>query len=516
MDKIKIFLIAGILISLGISNSCTKLDEKVYDKIPVDKFGSTAEEINSLIAPIYRTLKQTASVSNESFFSLSEQTSDMAFNPTRKGGDGWENGEYKALFLHTWTPSSYWSVDESWRVAYTGIGTCNMIYNLVVNQSNVLNKDRVLAEIRAVRAFWYYLLVDYYGNVPIVTDFKDMTLPATKSRKQVYEFIISELNDIKDKVRSDVTSESYGHATKGFVFTLLAKMYLNAMVWNPDGGPKWQECINACDTVMSLNYILEPNWKINFAVHNEVSREIIFPVIFSTSDGGNWMAYMTLHYLVAQITLGLNIVSWNQIVAFPDYVKAFDPEDKRFAWSFLTGPQLDPVTGDTLITSNGRPLIHTIDVTMKYAIDEDGWGQTEQEDGARMVKWEFEKGMSGDMENDYAIFRLADVYLMKAEALVRNNADNTEATRLVNDIRKRAFDNPAKFKSSVTLDDIYKERRFELAWEITSRQDMIRFGTYLNAIPGWPRKATPEYRLLFPIPKTALDQNSNLVQNPGY
>ena len=445
MKKTKISLIAGILILLEMFNSCTQLDEKVYDKIPVDKFGSSTKEINALVGPIYRTLKKD--FPSKSFFSLSEYTSDMAFKPTRKGGDGWEGGLFKSLTQHTWSPDAR-DVMVSFTNAFSGIATCNMIYN-TVNESNISNKDQILAEIRGVRAYWYYLLLDNYGNVPIVTDFKDLTLPETKTRKEVYEFILSELNEIKDKVRSDVTSESYGKATKGFVFTLLAKMYLNAMVWNPDGGPKWQEAINACNTVMSLNYILEPNWKINFAVHNEVSREIIFPIIFSTADKGNVMVAMSLHYLDG-IALGLKIIGWNMVCAMPDYVKAYDPDDKRFAWSFLTGPMIDPVTGKVLITAHGRPLIHTADVTIKYGIDADGWGQVEQEDGARIAKWEYEKGLSSDSENDFAIFRLADIYLMKAEALVRNNGDNAEATRLVNEIRKRAFDDSAKLKTSVT------------------------------------------------------------------
>ena len=98
------------------------------------------------------------------------------------------------------------------------------------------------------------------------------------------------------------------------------------------------------------------------------------------------------------------------------------------------------------------------------------------------------------MENDCAIYRLADVYLMKAECLVRLGQDNTEATRLVNELRKRAFTDPAKLKTSVTLDDIRLERRFELAWENWGRQDMIRFGTFLNPIPGWRPKALPAFR----------------------
>jgi hypothetical protein len=406
-------------------------------------------------------------------------------------------------------------VVNSYNAAMSGISTCNKILALIESQENVQNKEQILAEIRGVRAFWYYVLLDYYGNVPLVTDFNDTSLPSTTNRKDVYNFVMNELNAIKGVVRSDVTSSSYGKITKGVVYTLLAKMYLNAMVWNPDGGPKWQECADACDTVMSLPYIIEPNFKTNFAVRNEVSKEIIFPIVFSTADGGNNIHYRTLHYL-DPIALNLKVGTWNGISAMPPYVKAYDSDDKRLGWSFLIGEMKDPATGQVLITAHGRPLIHTVDINMQYNIDTDGWGQVEQEEGARCYKWEFENGLNGDMENDFAIFRLADVYLMKAEALVRLQKDNDIATELVNAIRSRAFDSPEKLKSSVTLDDIYQERRFELAWEAFGRQDQIRFGKFLDPIPGWKNADSDDHTLIFPIPQTAIDANPNLQQNPGY
>src|SRR5690606_16709714 len=168
-------------------------------------------------------------------------------------------------------------------------------------------------------------------------------------------------------------------------------------------------------------------------------------------------------------------------------------------------------------TAHGRPLIHHIDFTFKYGIDDDGWGQVEQEDGARCYKWEFEKGVNGNMENDYAIFRLADVYLMKAEALLRSGGDVGEATDLVNAIRRRVFDDSANLKTTVNLRDVYEERRFEFAWELVSRQDMIRFGTFLDPIPGpVGRGALEPTRLLYPIPRTAIDAKPGLKQKPGY
>ncbi|MDX9883910.1 MAG: RagB/SusD family nutrient uptake outer membrane protein [Prolixibacteraceae bacterium] len=508
--KNKITTLITVLILSVFYQGCTNLEEEVYDKLPVDEFGKTTKEINSLIAPIYRTFKD---IFPTNFVYLSECSGDMAIVPTRKGGDWWDGGLFKELRLHKWTPNTA-AIRGPYNAAVKNISVCNKIYSIVEENPAIDNKEITLAEIRGVRAFWYYLLCDYYGNVPIVTNFKDTSNPVTKTRKEVYNFIINELNAIKDIVRSDVTGASYGKITKGFVYTLLAKMYLNSLVWNPDGGAKWTECMNACNEVMKLPYVIEPNYKASFVAQNQNSKEIIFPCVFSVDDGGNRMHRYTLHYL-DRLVFNLNITPYNGICAMPDYVKSFDPDDRRYAWSFITGPMINPASGKVIITAHGRELIHYVDVTKKYNIDADGWGQVEQEDGARCGKWEFENGLSAWMENDFAIFRLADVYLMKAECLVRLGQDNAEATRLVNELRKRAFIHTGKLKSSVNLDDIYNERRFELAWEISCRQDMIRFGKFLNPIPGWKTSSASIY-LLFPIPQTALDANPGLSQNPGY
>jgi hypothetical protein len=505
----KIFMVLFLTISFA---GCTNLDEELYDKLPTDQFGNSDKEINALIAPIYRTLKP---IWSPAYFCMVDGSSDMAITPTRKGGDGWEGGLFKELRFGTWTSGNRY-VTDSYNAMMRGVSTCNQIYHLINTSQTVKNKEQILSEIRGVRALWYYFLIDNYGNVPIVTDFTSTEKPKTSQRKEVFNFIIKELLEIKDKVRADVSTSSYGKMTKGAVHTLLAKMYLNAMVWNPEGGSKWQECIDETNEVLKLGYILEPNWKTNFQVRNEVSKEAIFPIVFSTVDGGNIMLQHTLHYL-SNAALGLNTTGFNGINAMPGYVHEFDDADKRKNWSFLTGPMTNPATGEVLITAHGRPLIHFIDFTFKYGIDADGWGQVEQEDGARCYKWEFEKGVNGNMENDYAIFRLADVYLMKAEAMLRSGGSPTDAAELVNAVRKRGFDDPSQLKTSVTLNDIYKERRFEFAWELVSRQDMIRFGTFLQPIPGpVGRGAIAPTRLIYPIPRTALDANPNLTPNPGY
>jgi hypothetical protein len=516
MKKTKYGILLAIMVA-AYSNSCTDLDETVYSEVPVDKFGTNMEQVNALVGSVYSTFKAHIPVW-DSYVTLDELSGDMMAVPGFKGGD-WGEPMFRQAMQHTLnSQSSGWNNVYNYPSSY--ISLCNQTIYMINSNPAISDDDKasILAEVRGVRAFWYYTLCDHYGNVPIVTDFLDKNqLPATKSRKEVYEFILGELNDIKDKLRDDVaTPASYGKFTKGSAYTLLAKMYLNAEVWNPSEGPKWQECIDACDVVMGMPYILEPNWKTNFIPNNEVSKEAILSGVFKSGGSGiqNDIALNTLHYQ-DPIALGLAISPWNGLAANPDYVKAFDTLDVRYMGSFLIGPMIDPATKEVLITAHGRPLIHTVDMVMNE-VDETGWGWINQEEGARVAKWDYAPGLSLSMENDLHIFRLADVYLMKAEAILRKGGSNAEATDLINKIRDRAFNDPSKLLQSATLDDVYKERRLEFAWEGYTRQDMIRFGTFLAARPPFKPWVSDPKCLLFPIPQEVIDANNNIIQNPGY
>lgn len=511
MKKTKITAWLGAVALMGGLFACTDLDENVYDSIPSDQFGKDEAEINSIIAPIYSALKNPWP---GDFMCLIEEASDMGISPTRIGGDWWDGGAHMEMQRRTWTSMNN-LINNSWNNCMEGVSTCNMVYYIIGNtEMDEKLKTQTFAEIRGVRAYWYYMLIDNWGNAPLVVDFEDTSLPAVKPRAELFDFVVKELNEIKDNLRSDVSGATYGKFTLGAAYTLLAKMYLNAEEWI--GKPMWAEAAEACDKVMELDYIIEPDWKTNFAVQNEVSKEAIFAVPFSKTLGGNFIHNRTLHYK-DPIALGFTKGVWNGMSAQPDYVKAFDPADKRYAGSFLLGPMLDPATGEVLVTDHGRDLIHTVDFHMMSTDKYDGlWGEVNQEEGARCNKWVYEAGMNNsDMENDYHIFRLADVYLMKAEALVRMGKDNAEATRLVNVVRSRGFGNDEHNYTEVDLEKIYRERRFELAWELVSRQDMIRFGKFGE--PGYLRpETTPDFRKLFPIPFKAWQTNPNLKQNPGY
>ena len=491
--------------------ACTNLDENVYDTIPSSEFGKTQAQINSIIAPIYSELK---GVFPGDFFCLIEEASDMAITPTRIGGDWWDGGYHMEMKRRNWTYMN--SLNKNgWNECMDGIATCNMV-NYMVSQNEAMDeaqKTQTIAEIRGVRAYWVYMLVDNWGNAPLVTDFGSTELPKMKSRAELFQFVVDELNEIKDQLPTN-SDATYGKFTQGAAYTLLAKMYLNAEEWI--GTAKWDETITACDKVMSMSYALEGDWKVNFQVNNEISGEAIFSVPFSKTVGGNHLHNRTLHYK-DPIALGFTKGTWNGISANPDYVKEFDTEDPRYEGSFLIGEMIDPATGQVIITDHTRPLIHTIDINMMNVDKYDGiWGEVQQEEGARCNKWTYEAGMNNtDMENDFHIFRLADIYLMKAEAIVRKGGDNAEATRLVNAIRERAYQDSNHNYASVDLEKIYSERRFEFAWELFSRQDMIRFGKFNN--PGFLLpETTPDYKKLFPVPYAAWQANNGLVQNPGY
>jgi hypothetical protein len=181
---------------------------------------------------------------------------------------------------------------------------------------------------------------------------------------------------------------------------------------------------------------------------------------------------------------------------------------------------IDQSTGEPVITDHGYELDHTIDVTIIPGTEYAGsnWGAVNQHDGARCYKWEFATDLTSAMENDFHIFRLADIYLMKAEALLRGGGSASEATSLVNTIRERAYGNSDHDYSTVSLTEVQLERRLELAWECHSRQDDIRFGCYDKGM--WPEsncaRLTGDHLKLMPISQDAWQLNPNLTQNPGY
>ncbi|HBG41957.1 MAG TPA: RagB/SusD family nutrient uptake outer membrane protein [Porphyromonadaceae bacterium] len=519
MNKKTIILsvLSGIL-WMAVSFSCTNLDEEIYDQLAGD-FPETEKQLNAVIGDVYNSLR-TYWPGN--YLYLSECAGSMAVTPTRLGGDWYDGGQYRELFMHTWTAQTS-QVKTGWSNASNSIGKCNATL-YIIEQTDVVSDDvkKILtAEVRGVRAFWYYTMLDYFGNVPLVTEYvpAGKTLPTNSSRQVVFDWLVEEVKEIAP---SCPDASAYARFTKGAAYTLLAKLLLNAEAWGVTyGGDAYKEASDYCDLVLGMDYILEPVWKDNFSLTNHNSREAIFAVAFSKTDteNQNQMMNRTLHYK-DQLSLGGNFSAWNGICAQPEYVELFDVEDPRYAGSFLIGKQYDRATGKVIITDHGLELNHTVAVTMLPNTEYDGtpWGAVNQHDGARCLKWPYAQDLVNAMENDFHIFRLADVYLMKAEAVLRSGGGGADAAKWVDDVRARAYGNRDHDYKTVDLAKILLERRLELAWEGSSRQDDIRFGEFGKTM--WKasncERATGEHLKLYPISQDAWQTNPNLVQNQGY
>ncbi len=527
MKRKSIFSLAiGILFFGGIS-SCMNLEETVYDQILAEDFGQTESEINALVGNVHNTTKRFWS----NYRNMSECSGSMAVIPTRYGGDWYDGGQYREMYMHTWTGNTSCIVN-AWDAATESIGACNQaIYTLQNMEEGVLTEAELtekIADVRGIRAFWIYVMMDYWGNIPLLTEYSptDKVYPSCTDRQEVFDWLIEEVNEIKDICPAS-TSANYGTFTQGAAYTLLAKLYLNADAWGVTTSENnYSKVVEYCDNVMAMGYTLATTWKDNFSLTNENSTEAIFAATFTDADTGNdgnvrnQLHCNTLHYK-DYLALGNTANDcWNGICAQPEYVRLFDEEDQRYEGTFLIGLMTDATTGEVIYTDHGYALDHTIDLTMIAGTEYDGtnWGAVNQHDGARCFKWEYASDLTSAMENDFHIFRLSDVYLMKAEALVRGGGSNAEATQLVNEIRERGYGDSSHNYASVTLENIQLERRLELAWECHSRQDDIRFGCYDE--PMWPEsnctRASDDYLKLMPISQEAWQLNPNLTQNPGY
>lgn len=519
MKKKSILSVVAGAALLCVMPSCLNLDEDVYDKLPAEDFGNTEVEINALLGTVYNTLK---TYWPGDFRALSENGGSMAVTPTRKGGDWYDGGQYREMYMHTWTAQTS-AIKGAWNSSSSAIGTCNATIEVIKNSSILSDADRTqkIAEIRGVRAFWTYVMMDNWGNIPLVTDYNDKELPSCKTRQEVFDWLVQEVNEIAEQCPVGEPS-TYGKFTKGTAYTLLAKLYLNAAPWGVNfSGNAYQLVVDCCDKVLAMSYILEPVWKDNFVESNNNSKEAIFACSFSKTDTNNQnqMMNQTLHYK-DQLSLGGNFSAWNGVSAQPDYVKLFDEKDPRFKGTFLMGKQYNRTTGEILVTDHGFELDHTIDISMLPGTEYDGttWGAVNQHDGARCLKWPYGQDLVNAMENDFHIFRLADVYLMKAEALLRGGGDVAEATKMVNAVRERAWGDSSQNYATVDLPKVQLERRLELAWENFSRQDDIRFGCFEKGL--WSKsncaRKSDEYLRLYPVSQDAWQTNQNLKQNPGY
>lgn len=498
--------------------ACTNLDEEIYSKISRDSFFSSEEQFVKYSARAYSTLQHLGT--EKSLWTLIIQNTNEICVPINPNGKWWDDGRYYDVHVQNISPSNP-LLENAWDFWANGVTACNDVLDTFINIDQDFDaKERAIAEVKVLRAFYYMCALDNWGSAPYSID-KSKGYPPKKDRAFLFEFVVKEITDNVAKLQKEVTPAYYGRVTQGMAYTLLAKMYLNAEKWI--GTPMWAEAEAACKEVINGGqYSLAENYKDNFKVQNETCPEQIFAVPFSTtyttSDHNAFIIFLST--LPANLCEPFNIHSeaWDGLVGEPDFMDSYDPADTRKADTWLYGQMYD-VAGKALEIEPGVPYI--IDPIFPESHFGRGLGAEEDEsvrrgklEGARIGKWTYQTDgrISGNgkigMDNDFFIFRYADVVLMYVEALVRQGKA-TDAAEVADfkTIRTRAG-LPAMSAADLTLENLYWERAHELALEGWSRQDMIRFDKFLE--PWWNKPAMDESVLFLPFPKKAKTANPNL------
>ncbi|MCK7558462.1 RagB/SusD family nutrient uptake outer membrane protein [Chitinophaga sedimenti] len=516
MTRYKVLTVA--IAALGLTySSCTKLDEKLGSTITKSQADSVIK-VPALLKTAYDAL-QLPYQDQSNYWALCEMTSDEAVAPTR-GGDWDDNGVWRALKLHAWTPD-HTHVND----AFNNILTAEFAATNVLNFNPSAQQS---AEARFLRAWTMFSVLDGWGQVPYRQP-GDTLLnpPKVLVGNDALTFIVSELEAIINDLPAGPPATPAYTANKIAAKTLLMKCYLNKGAFTNRQAPTFDpadmtKVVALADEIIGTgNFSLANNIFDNFAYNNDaISTENIFTQQngpgLSTARGGNssfcrWAP--TLHY-------NQRPSGWNGFATTSDFYDKFEAADTRrgvaytgvtnisgLRVGFLIGQQVDQ-TGKLLEDRKGNKLIFTRELALETGTDL-------EVKGIRVVKYPpdfvtLNGTNSNNASNDYVFLRYADVLLMKAEALLRNNGAAAALT-IVNNLRVKRGATPL---GALTLANMLDERGREFYWEGWRRQDLIRFGKFLE-----PRQLKPtddKKYLLFPIPANAKAVNPNLTQNDGY
>lgn len=525
--------------------SCSSyLEENPKDRLDEETAYSTLSDVQKNgVLSLYNYVggyvdSQGLQGTGRGIYDLNTFTTDEAIMPTR-GGDWYDGGFWQGLYLHRWGVNNE-AIYATWEYLYRTVILCNGSLERIQDFAEKHPEENVadcVAEVRALRAMFYYYIMDLFGSVPLI----EKSDPAVEDivqekRSKVFNFIVKELTEsssILSKERSNQPGVYYGRMTQPVVWFLLAKLALNAEVYTdddwtdgsrPDGksiffeveGQRlnaWQTVNYYCEKITAAGYTLEKDYTANFAVFNESSEENIFVIPMSKTLYTNQFIYLfrSRHYNHAK-AYGLS--GENGSSATKEVLETFGYDtpqvDARFDYCYFAGPVKDLEGNQILLDDGVTPLVYE---PWNVALDVSG-KPYEKTAGARMKKYEVDKTGLKDgklLDNDIVLFRYADVLLMQSEAKVRNGEDGDAELNLV---RSRVGMAPR----AATLENLLDERMMELAWEGWRRQDMIRFGVFTRSYSCRPQLPGEEngYTTVFPIPEKVIDMNPQLHQHKGY
>lgn len=517
--------IAGLFLFIS---SCTK----DLDTVPLDQDVTTAANVfddpaayKQILAKLYAGLAvsgQDGPAGNGDISGIDEGFGQYLRAlwyhqelPTDEAVIGWNDQTIKDFHYQTWGSSDVFISAMYYRIFYQ-ISACNeyiretaddKLAGRGVTGEQLTQVKYYRAEARFLRALSYWHAMDLFGNVPFVTE-KDAVgafFPEQISRADLFDYVESELLDIETQLLAP--RAEYARADQAAAWSLLAKIYLNAEVYA--GVPKYAECVTYCNKVIAAGYSLNDEYKNLFLADNDQNNnEVIFAIAF---DGDNTRTYGGTNFIVhAAIGGDMNPSEfgvgggWGGTRTTSAFVDKFTD---------ITGAT--DVRAMFFTEGQNKEIVNMGEFTEGYAITK--W---------RNVTSNGSGGKSVDFpDTDFPMFRLADIYLMYAEAAVRGAADVGTGVGYVNDIRERAYGDESGniTAGQLTLDFILDERARELFWECHRRTDLVRMGKFTTEDYLWPwkgnvaqGKATLDKFNLFPIPASDIGANPNLDQNAGY
>jgi hypothetical protein len=526
--KFRYITIAAIILGTG----CTKLGPKLNDSVPLPP-SESGGDVTGLLNSSYNSMNGLMHAQDQ-LFSLQETTTDEALIPVR-GGDWDDNGVWRVLHAHTWTP-----IHGQFKSVFNGLGAIqsSAVTVLAFNPSPAQRAEALFLK---TLSMFYYL--DLWGQVPVRSE-SDYNSIEPSEVLQPADAISQMVANLEEIIPVLPASNAPYKASPDAARFLLMKVLLNKGAWLNREAPSFDN--GDMTRVIELGnqiidggvYSLTPNYFDNFGPTNATtSTEMIFgwPNTGSANDasgrssGGinsRWM--MTLHY--NSYKNEAPNAGWNGFTSLADFYNTFEAGDSRAGGTdypgvtdvsglkvgFLVGVQKN-ADGTNMKDRQGNDLAFTPDVKL---IETDK--NRLEVAGIRVIKYppDYNAYSGGNQTNQLQIFRYADVVLMVAEAKARSGDDGGALT-MVNELRATRGAAPL---GSLTLvnesnvndpNTLLSERGRELYWESWRRQDLIRFGVYLK--PWGLKEADPDSRnLLYPIAPDELLANPNLVQNPGY
>ena len=572
----KQYIIGSMLLSSILLASCS-LEETPRSKFSEEEAFSTPKLVYvNTVANVYSSIGNGLYGSDGgSVHTFQEFSSDASMIPGRQG-DWLDGGAWQNIFLHNFE-SSVSKYNDVWNNLYRVIGLAN---SSIDRLNKYLGEHPEYAdyvyELRALRAIYYYYVMDLFGQVPLVVSSEvNANEVAQSNRSDVFKFVTSELAECIPHLsgqKSQNEGEYYGRITKAVAYMCMAKCAINAPVYTIDDttptcysafvgtdksgkataseeqgktisemGKKinitldgetrnaWETAAYCADQIASLGYRLQPSYADNFIVANQNSVENIWTrpndcVNYKIED---YNIVRTLHYNHGG---AIGYQGWNGACSSKQQILVYGygtaNPDPRLKLNFYTDKDYMEETGKAVEDgATGKDLEYMpLAVKVDFSADDDPHAMKCA--GARMKKYEFDKSTTQQysFNNDLVIWRYADALLLKAEAAYRMG-NKAEALTIVNEIRARVAATP---RTELTLNDILDERMLELAWEGVRRPDQIRFCTFTeptvdrfngvthNASAGDYNDDTQGYTIVYPIPYAVLNLNKNLKQNPGY